>query len=258
VVQDEKDKVIIQIHGMVVDTLCKIAPKFYESYVTYDKKGNKQLYVKCLNALYGTMNHVASLLYYWKFTNSLKSKNFTMNPYDSCVWNKMVNGKQLTIVFHVDDCKLSHVDSKVVDDTIDWLHQDHKSAFEDGSGEMKVNRGKVHNYLGMNHNYSTHGQCKITMTDYVDEIMAAWDKDGPSIDKEGFVMIELKKRKPKSSAATENLFRVDDDCKKLDLVKATTFHNIVAKALYVTKRARPDISVAIAFLTTEFKRSDPP
>jgi hypothetical protein len=39
---------------------------------------------------------------------------------------------------------------------------------------------------------------------------------------------------------------------------ATTFHNIVAKALYVTKRARPDILVAIAFLTTEFKMSDLP
>ena len=133
-VQDEKDKVIIQIHGMVVDTLCKIAPKFYESYVTYDKKGNKQLYVKCLNALYGTM--VASLLYYRKFTNSLKSKNFTMNPYNPCVWNKMVNSKQLTIVFHVDDCKfLSHVDLKVIDDTIDWLCEDYESVFKDGSGE---------------------------------------------------------------------------------------------------------------------------
>ncbi len=36
-----------------------------------------------------------------------------MNPYDPCVWNKIMNGKQLTIVFHVDDCKLSHVDSKI-------------------------------------------------------------------------------------------------------------------------------------------------
>ncbi len=96
---------------------------------------------------------------------------------------------------------------------------------------MKVNRGKVHKYLGTNLDYSTHGQCRITMTGYVDEIVAAWDKVEPLMDKEGFVMVESKKRKTKSSTAPENLFRVDDDCKKLDLVKATAFHNIVAKAL---------------------------
>lgn len=31
---------------------------------------------------------------------------------------------------------------------------------------------------------------------------------------------------------------------------ATSFHNIVAKALYLVKQARPDASIAIAFLTT--------
>jgi hypothetical protein len=89
----------------------QIAPEVYSPYVTYNKKGNKQLLVICLNALYGMM--VASLLYYKNFTTSLKSKGFIMNPYDPCVWNKIMNGKQLTIVFHVDDCKLSHVDSKI-------------------------------------------------------------------------------------------------------------------------------------------------
>jgi hypothetical protein len=74
-----------------------------------------------------------------------------------CLDNKMVNGKQLTIVFHVDDCKLSHVDSKVLDTTIDWLRQDYESVFEDGSGEMKVNRGKKHKYLGMSLDYTTQG-----------------------------------------------------------------------------------------------------
>ena len=118
-VKREKDKVIVRIRGLVADMLVEIAPDVYSEYVTKDKRGNTELLVVCLNALYGTM--VAALLYYEKFTNSLKSKGFCMNPYDPCVWNKIVNGKQLTIVFHVDDCKLSHVDSKVLDDTIEWL-----------------------------------------------------------------------------------------------------------------------------------------
>lgn len=61
-----------------------------------------------------------------------------MNPYDPCVWNKILNGKQLTIVFHVNDCKLLHVDLKVLNNTIEWMHQDYMSIFKYGSGEMKV------------------------------------------------------------------------------------------------------------------------
>ncbi len=51
------------------------------------------------------------------------------------------------------------------------------------------------------------------------------------------------------SAAPDNLFVVNEDCKKLSNEAAAAFHTIVAKALYVTKRARVDISLAIAFLT---------
>jgi len=65
------------------------------------KKGEKTLIVQCMNALYGTM--VASLLYYKKFVKSLKRNGFKMNPYDPCVANKTVDGKVLTVCFHVDD-----------------------------------------------------------------------------------------------------------------------------------------------------------
>ena len=96
---------------------------------------------------------------------------------------------------------------------------------------------------------STHGQCKVTMLGYIDKILAAWKKADQSADDDGLKTIGPKK-KTKSSAAPENLFVVNKDCKKLNSVKATSFHNIIAKALYVLKQARPDISVAIAFLMT--------
>jgi hypothetical protein len=55
------------------------------------------------------------------------------------------------------------------------------------------------------------------------------------------------------SAAPVNLFVVNEDCKKLSDEVAAAFHTIVAKVLYVTKRARLDISLAIAFLTTRVR-----
>ena len=60
VVEDKKKCVIICIRGMPVDILVKIAPEVYKQYVRIDKRGNKQILVECLNALYGTM--AASLL----------------------------------------------------------------------------------------------------------------------------------------------------------------------------------------------------
>ncbi len=98
-----------------------IAPDVYGPYVMVGKKGEKQLLAQCMTALYGTM--VVSLLYYKKFAKSLKLKGFKLklNPYDPCVANKQLKGEQLTMCFHVDDCKISHLLPKVVDKTIDWL-----------------------------------------------------------------------------------------------------------------------------------------
>ncbi len=103
-VEDKKDQVIIQIRGVVVDWLTKIAPDIYTQYVSADRKEGKMLLVECMNVIYGTM--IAGLLYYRKFAESLEHKKFIKNPYDPCVWNKVIKGKQCTICFHVDNCKI--------------------------------------------------------------------------------------------------------------------------------------------------------
>ena len=110
----DRDMAYIKIRGLLVDMLVDIAPDVYGPYVTTDRKGAKQLIVQCLNAIYGTMT--ASLLYYRKFSKSLKEKGFVFNPYDPCVANTIINGLQMTVCFHVDDCKLSHKESKQVDE----------------------------------------------------------------------------------------------------------------------------------------------
>ena len=53
----------------------------------------------------------AALLYYQRFVTDLKSIGFEINPYDPCIANKIVEGKELTVVWHVDDLKVSHVSS---------------------------------------------------------------------------------------------------------------------------------------------------
>jgi hypothetical protein len=97
---------------------------------------------------------VALLLYYKKFVKSLNSKGFKLNPNDPCVANKQVNGEQLTMCFHVDDCKILHLTPKVVDKTIEWLRFKYKNMFEDGIEQMKVHRSKTHKYSGMSLDFS--------------------------------------------------------------------------------------------------------
>jgi hypothetical protein len=146
------------------------------------------------------------------------------------------------ICFHVDDCKLSHVSVKAMDDMIAWLRQEYESIFEDGSGKMTVSRGKVHEYLGMKIDYSHPGIVIISMFDYIIEIINTFDKADPRY-----------KKGTKKSAAPDNLFTVNKDCKKLDKTRSERFHQIVAKTLYATKRARPDTCTSIAFLTTRVR-----
>ena len=58
-----------------------------------------------------------------------------MNEYDLYVANTMVEGKQCTICWYVDDIKVRHVDSKVVDLEI----FDTEKKF----GKRTVKRGKM-------------------------------------------------------------------------------------------------------------------
>ena len=140
---------------------------------------------------------VASLLYYRKFTKSLTDIGFKINLYNPCVANKIIDGQQMTICYHVDDCKFSHRRSKFNNRIIKWLRQEYESIFEDRSGNMAVSRGKVHKYLGMTLDYTVRGQVQITMIDFLDEVLVAFDKAEPKGDG------------TKTSAAPENLFKVD-------------------------------------------------
>jgi hypothetical protein len=85
----------------------------------------------------------AALLFWKKLSAELQEGSFEVNPYDWCMANKTINGKQCTtILWHVDDLKISHIDHKVVSSVIQQLHEEFgKEAL------LTKTHGKVHNYL---------------------------------------------------------------------------------------------------------------
>ena len=57
------------------------------------------------------------------FFTTLKDEGLTINCYDRCVANKISNNKKCTIAWYVDDNKLLHIDTKVVDRILDIIER---------------------------------------------------------------------------------------------------------------------------------------
>ena len=207
-----------------------------------------------MNTLYGSM--VALLMFYKKLVAALKSYGFELNPYDACVANNTVDGSVLTICFHVDDCKISCVSAKVVDETISRLRNNFEVVFEDGSGTMKVHRGKRHEFVGMSLDYEHKGEVYISMIRYVQDLVDTFKQAQLTLD-DGFIKVKKKSRSSTQlMAAPKNLFVVNEECEPLSDAACVLYHLMVAKCLYFAKRARPDAMTAMSFLTKRVKKPD--
>ena len=98
----------------MVDKLLEINHDLYSSYIT-EVKGEKVMYVELLKPLYITL--WAARLFWEKLQAKLVNDwDFVPNRYDSCVVNKKVNNKQLTVAWHVDNLKVSHEEEGVLDE----------------------------------------------------------------------------------------------------------------------------------------------
>jgi hypothetical protein len=153
--------------------------------------------------------------------------------------NQTIDGNQMTICFHVDDCKLSHRDPKVMDDMIGWLRKEYERVFEDGSGQMTVSRGKVHKYLRLTQDYTIRCQVKISMLEFVDEIWQLTTKWIRNREKQKLVLHQrIYSRKARTVRSWPKISR------RYSLI------------LWQKQHARPDTCTFIAFLTTRMRAPD--
>jgi len=161
---------------------------------------------------------------------------FVVNPYDWCVVNKIIQGSQCTIIWHVDDLKISHKCAKVVDDIIRQLQDEFG-----GQAPLTVHRGKEHIYLGMGLDFREEGKVKIDMSKYIQDMLGELDPwyDGTAV-----------------TPASANLFTVRQEAEKLAPADCEQFHRAVAQCLFLWKRGRPDIGTAISFLCKRVNNPD--
>lgn len=240
------EKVVVKFEGKMVELLEMIDPKMYRKYLIVEK-GKKVLYAELAKVLYGILR--GALLFWEKMSAQLIEWGFTVNPYDWCVANKEVEhevldnkGKpvtessQMTLGWHVDDFIITHKSQKAVDDIIAKMDE-----LYGGSQPLTVRRGETHRYLGMDPDFSSKGKVKVGMQKYVDDMI---DEAPPEFDGEA------------TTPAAAHLFDTDPEATKLGSEQAVTFHHLVANALFLCKRARPDTQLAVGFLCTRVKEPD--
>ena len=144
------EDVVMRLEGRLAELMVKVDPSLYRKYITTSGKGEPILYVKMHKALYGMMR--SALLFYRKLVGDLEAYGFKINPYNPCVANMDINGSQMTVVWHVDDLKVSH--KKAIEITKLAMYLD------DIYPGLKVHRGKIHDYLGMNPVFQRRRKCQ--------------------------------------------------------------------------------------------------
>lgn len=149
------------LEGKLAELMELVAQHIYQKHISMNKKGKPMPYVKLQKALYGLLKSV--LLFYKKLSADLVKNVFIINRYDPCIANKQVNGAQHTVLWHVDNLKISHVETEAVTDFIAWLNTKYSS--------LTIHQGKKHYCLGMDLDYSVTGVLSISMTKYTHNII---------------------------------------------------------------------------------------
>ena len=162
----------------------------------------------------------------------LKEVGFVINRYDPCVANMIIQGKQATIAWHVDDCKVSHKDPEVVTSIL--------SKNQDRFRELSITRGKSHTFVGMDLFFQVDGSVRIEAKQYIRESIRDFGEDFSN---------------NAITPAGNDLFEVKDEGNLLPEDKSQIFHSIIGKLIFLTKRTRPDITLAVSFLCTRVTKS---
>jgi hypothetical protein len=140
------DFVLLRSTGESVDIICNMHPE-YKKFVIMAENCTV-LYIRLGKAMYRCVK--SALLWYNLFSTTLNEMGFVLNPNNPGVANKTIDGNQCTIVWYVEDTKISHVlDPAVVTSIIETLEQ----RFD----KMTVTRGREHTCLGMKIGYTDQG-----------------------------------------------------------------------------------------------------
>jgi hypothetical protein len=235
--QTEQDELImLRLTGSVAMLLVELDEKKWRKHLRKED-GRSVIYVTCKKAIYGTMN--AALLAYKKLARLLKGWGFIMNPYEPCLWNRLVNQKQMSMLFHIDDIFLCHKSPVMVTLFIKKLEAEYGTL-----QALTVTRGLLHEYLGQTVDFRNKGEVAFSQYDCIRKL---WD-----------TIPDSWKGKKRNTAAPAYLFKdseKEEDNIVLDDARQDDYHTITAKSLWLSQRSRPDLQLACGYHCTRIKKA---
>jgi hypothetical protein len=214
----------VTVHMIIEPRLATILADIDPTYRDYLRHDNS-VCVVLVRALYGTVE--AARLWYDLICKHLLDYGFVKNRFERCVLNKLLtDGTRITIVLYVDDLLVTCDTPGPIDD----LRKHLESIFP----EVTFHTGTTIDYVGMTMDFrSLPGAMVVTMKHLTQDIITT----------SGITKLY-------ASPAAANLFAITEESPKLDAKQEAYYRTYVAKCLYIAKRNRPDILLAIGFLTT--------
>ena len=125
---------------------------------------------------------------------------------------------------HVDDFMITAASEPMLDHVL--------SDMNNACGDVSVVRGRKHDYLGMVFDFTSDDCLHVSMLTTVDDILCC-ARTGNDV---------------ASSPASNTLFSIDSTSALLSDDEREYFHSMVAKLLYLAKRVRPDILLALSLI----------
>jgi len=155
----------------------------------------------------------------------MKKNGFNQSRIDPCIFYKVQNEQRTYIAIYVDDFLIVSNSVQSTKEIVDNLKKEYS---------INMNYGTQHDYLGMAlHFNQIDNTVSIMIPNYIEDILNE-------------NMIKTSSPSP----ASVNLFRTDKNAPTLNPDEKERFHTTTAQLLYLSKRTRPDIQLAVSFLTT--------
>jgi hypothetical protein len=204
----------------------------------YNNKCKRKACQKCTIGKCSLWNDEKCFTILSKVNADLMSWGFTFNPYNPCVANKIVDGQQLMVWWHVDVLLIGHAKPETVTRFLTWIAKSYNTPDK----KLTPTCGSYHDYLGINIDFSDPGMVKFDMVPYIDKIIDAFPE---------------KITRVTSIPAADHLFAVRPSAgaRLLPEDQARGFHHTTAQLLFLSWVCH-DIQTPVSFLMTRVKHPD--
>ena len=205
-------RIFLKLNKFQTQVMTKLDPTWKE-YTLADGTSRAEI----TGALYGLIE--SGGLWNQDVVKVLERMSLKQSLYDPCVFQK----PGMRIVLYVDDLYITYDKDEDVNALKNMLVSEY-------GGEFKFPIDGEIEFLGMKFLIKDKG-VQITMPDKIEDVIQGINSSS-------------------ETPAAINLFDINDESPLLEHNDKSHFHTLVAKLLYISKRIRPDILLAVNFLTT--------